>query len=53
MRRRVWIHFLKDAPIPVSIMEEELEQESEIDVILREKKNATDARSTKLSHQGI
>ena len=32
-------------------MEEELEQESEIDVILREKKNATDARSTKLSHQ--
>jgi hypothetical protein len=38
-----------DAPIPVSIMEEELEQESEIDVVLRESKNREDARSKKMS----
>ena len=39
----------EDAPIPISIMEEELNEETEIDVILRESKNKEDAIRQKTS----
>ena len=39
----------EDAPIPISIMEEELNDETEIDVILRESKNKEDAIRQKTS----
>jgi hypothetical protein len=38
----------EDAPIPVEIMEDELSQESDIDIILRESKNKEDAISKKI-----
>jgi len=37
----------EDAPIPMEIMEDEFNQESDIDIVLRESKHKADARITK------